>query len=372
LTANSAIAGDGGGALRATLDNCTLTGNFAASGGATSLSAVNNCTLRGNSTLQSGGGSYSDRLTNCELTGNNSSGVHGGGGAYRSTLDTCALITNSAFSGGGALGSELSHCVLIGNSARSSGGGASVGTLNNCTLVGNSSFSAGGTYSCTNHNCIAYFNTAEYDPNYSASSILSFCCTTPQPSSGIGNITNEPAFVNLADGDFRLQPNSPCINAGNNSYVASTTDRDGNPSIVSGTVDIGAYEYQGAGSTISYAWLQQYGLPTDGSADLSDPDNDGLNNSQKWMADTDPTSAVSCLRLAILSNTLPVAVTFSSSAARVYTLLCCSNPTAAPAPPTVWTPVPGQASMPGNGAMLTLSDTNPPAPAFYRVSVRFP
>jgi hypothetical protein len=41
-----------------------------------------------------------------------------------------------------------------------------------------------------------------------------------------------------------LQPNSPCINAGNNSYVTSATDLDGNPRISGGIVDIGAYEYQ--------------------------------------------------------------------------------------------------------------------------------
>ncbi len=184
---------------------------------------------------------------------------------------------------------------------------------------------------------------------------------------GVGNITNAPLFVDYADGDFHLQPNSPCINAGNNSYGTTITDLDGNPRIVSGTVDIGAYEYQGAGSVISYAWLQQYGLPTDGSVDSVDLDLDGLTTQQEWVAGTDPTNATSCLRACAVTTGPNPGVTVPSCPDRLYTLLSCTDLATA-----AWTPVPGATDIPGAGGLLTLTDTNPPAPAFYRVSVRLP
>ena len=106
-----------------------------------------------------------------------------------------------------------------------------------------------------------------------------------------------PLFEGYASGNLHLQSNSPCINAGNNAYTAGSKDFDGKPRIVRGTVDIGAYEFQGTGSVISYAWLQQYGLPTDGCADLLDGDRDGLNNWQEWICGTCPTNALSALRL---------------------------------------------------------------------------
>ena len=47
-----------------------------------------------------------------------------------------------------------------------------------------------------------------------------------------------------AASDFHLDTNSPCINAGNNGYVLTSTDLDGNSRIVGPLVDIGAYEYR--------------------------------------------------------------------------------------------------------------------------------
>jgi len=121
--------------------------------------------------------------------------------------------------------------------------------------------------------------------------------------------------------NLRLQSNSPCINAGHNAYVTANTDLDGLPRIAGGTVDIGAYEFQSPASTISYAWLQQSGLPTDGSADDVDADHDGHKNWQEWMAGTNPTNALSVLRLAspVITPT-NVTLTWTSVTNRTYTL----------------------------------------------------
>ena len=53
-------------------------------------------------------------------------------------------------------------------------------------------------------------------------------------------MTNAPLF--FATNNFHQLGISPCVNSGNNSYAAGTTDLDGNPRIAVGTVDIGAYE----------------------------------------------------------------------------------------------------------------------------------
>jgi len=173
--------------------------------------------------------------------------------------------------------------------------------------------------------------------------------------------------VDRLNGNLRLQSNSPCINAGLNACAPGISDLRGRPRIVGGTVDIGAYEFQTPSSVLSYAWLQEFGLPTDGSADYTDPDHDRLNNWQEWTADTIPTNALSCLQIVRISTGPPVAVAVQTSAARLYTLCHSTSATAGP-----WLPVLGATDIPGTGAIQTLTDPTASAPRFYRVSVRLP
>jgi hypothetical protein len=296
---------------------------------------------------QAGGGvfceSASATLSNCVIIGNS---AFFGGGAYRGTMYNCLLNTNSAtgndFGGGGAYQSVLYNCTLTGNSANAGGGGVCGGTL---------------------YNCIVYYNTALFASNY-WNSFLNYCATTPAPTNGVGNA---PLFVDGVGGNFHLQAVSPCINAGNNAYLASAKDFDGNPRIVGGTVDIGAYEFQNPKSVISYDWLKRYGLPTDGSADFVDTDGDGMSNWQEWRAGTNPTDPRSALKMMPpLVGPAVVTILWQSVGGQTYLLERGTNLASNPPFRTLATGIVGQAGK------TAYSDTNAAGagPFYYRVRVR--
>ncbi len=376
LTNNSAGSA-AGGISGGTLVGCTVAGNSSIHAGGALYSILLNCIISGNTSQSDGGGIHNCSATNCLLSGN-SAGM--GGGAFNSTLERCMVISNRAAFlssfypgyGGGAQGGSLNNCTLVGNSSARFGGGVDSCTLRSCTLVGNSALGsggqgvAGGASGCTLYNCVAYDNSGVSSTNFSASSLY-YCCTMPMPTNGIGNFTNSPVFVDPANGNFRLQANSPCINAGLNAYVTNSTDLDGNPRISGGTVDVGAYEFQNPASTISYAWLQQYGLAMDGTADTADSDHDGMNNWQEWRAGTDPTNAVSVLQMLVPTNgATGVTVTWQSVTNRSYYLQRSVDLSVQPPFVNV------QSNIVGQVGTTSYTDTNAAAagPFFYRVGVQ--
>lgn len=286
LTNGAATASGGGlaspaGSGPATASNCVFIGNVAATGGGASGAVLLNCRILSNIARNDGGGCYFSRLINCVLSNNTAGAL--GGGAYNCGLTNCLLISNSATSGGGAHSSYfLASCTVVSNSAGTGGGLLQpIGPGGGPQIV----------------NSILDSNSATNGPNIFSfggeAYVLGWCCTPAQ--SGPTIVTNPPLFVDPANGDFRLMPNSPCINAGRNSYTTNLTDLNGDPRIAGGTVDIGAYEFQNPLSLISYGWLQNHGLPTDGSVDFADSDGDGMNNWQEWVTNTDPTKSLSCL-----------------------------------------------------------------------------
>jgi len=291
---NGAASDYGGGLFSgpasapATASNCVFVGNVAAFGGGAYGAELVNCRILSNTARNNGGGCSFSRLINCVLSNNTAGAL--GGGAYNCGLTNCLVLGNSASKGGGAYGDQYYVYTV------------------NCTVISNSAATAGGVWftyppgvAVTVLNDILYWNSATIDPDFHGDNIsgtpvnLAWCCLP----TGFGDhsISNSPLFMDATHNDFRLSPNSPCINAGRNSYVISGTDLDGNPRIAGGTVDIGAYEFQNPQSVISYGWLQNHSLPTDGSADYADADGDSMNNWQEWVTNTDPTNSLSYLQM---------------------------------------------------------------------------
>ena len=220
----------------------------------------------------------------------NGIGSNEGGGIRVSsspTISSCVIINNRATSGGGisVFGMpKILKCKIIGNSGGEGGGIAcwsddiliseciisgnggyagiscmwSNAIIINCTITNNN---GGGIYCdyqeawCQPmlNNCILWGNTGGQIID-GGQTMVTFS-DIQGGRSGTGNIDAYPKFIdavgadNIAgteDDNLRLQSGSPCIDAGDQSYVQQPgeTDLDGNPRIVGAVIDMGAYEYQ--------------------------------------------------------------------------------------------------------------------------------
>jgi hypothetical protein len=259
----SYTAGKGGGLYCE--NNCLITGNI----------IENNCSFSAFGSA-GGGGIYSrGTIKNCSIINNSANGYASGfgGGLYLEdgSVLNCIVMSNrsGAYAGqiGGGIysGSSISikNCLIVGNYACpgygvGSGGGIAGGILENCTIVGNIAGNGvtidyggghiethpglgGGAYGSILSNCILYSNQAAVGTNYYSCS-LAYSCTMPL-APGVGNITNDPQFVNFASGNFRLQNTSPCRNTGLNlDWMNTAKDLDGSSRIMGGIVDRGAFE----------------------------------------------------------------------------------------------------------------------------------
>ena len=397
----------GGGADQSTLYRCSVTGNSAvypgASGGGVRGSILYECSVTGNMVESpwdgSGGGASGSTLYRCTVSGNSVRGVDyaAGGGISRSTAVECVVSNNSVLAskswvyGGGAEGSILRNCLVVHNQAMGTsygdqypevaGGGATSCTLSNCTVAANSAMDesggvflarGGGVHFSTLQNCIVFNNTAATGSEYSDSA-FSYSCTTPLPESGLGNISQPPAFVSPAAGDYHLTSTSPCIDTGIDLSVIITNDIDGNPRPLDGNgdgiaaFDMGAYEFD-LRTIVPANWFSSYGLdPNDPHVAAGNPDDDAFTTYQEWVADTDPTNALSFFRIESITASSPVHVYFQSSSNRLYTLRYTTNVV-----PVVWAEVPGQVDVPGSGGLDALTDTTNGLRRFYRLGVRAP
>lgn len=176
----------------------------------------------------------------------------------------CSFDSNTAGWFGAAVVSleqaNLVNCTFRMNESPSGGAVWTTGPLNliNCSLSGNTGgaialvqTTLGAPALVQASNCIMWGSSPSHFAVDSLSSfdppapiVHSSCIQGGWSGLGSNNISDNPLFVQPGCGNLRLSHDSPCINAGNNSFVPADvlTDLDGNPRIIDGIVDMGAYE----------------------------------------------------------------------------------------------------------------------------------
>jgi YHS domain-containing protein len=134
-----------------------------------------------------------------------------------------------------------------------------------------------------------------------------------------------------------------------------------------GTVDMGAYEFQGTNSMVFYSWVQHHGVVIDGTSDYEDPDGDGLNNWQEWVCYTCPTNMFKNLRLISAVPVGPhVVVRWESAAGVKYFVERSTSPT------SPFTLVATDIVVNTGEAAYTNIFAAGPGPLYYRVGARAP
>ena len=295
VTITGNTAGEGGGLYQwngsLSVVDSTIGGNSASGAGGGlyqygGTSTLANMIISDNSAGSDGGGVYqyfgTSSLTEVTISGN--SATHDGGGIYLygnlliSRLTGVAIVGNSAGGNGGGVCQwngtvYLTNAAILGNSAGRYGGGTcsldGILSLTNATVAGNSAPSYGGgacvwpnAYLFADNTIIAK-NAAAYEPDLSADlgdvggnhSFIGSGTGQGDLVNGVnGNLVGgwdgpiDPQFVDTSSPDktqwdLHLRATSPAINAGSNDWILGvTTDLDGRPRIIGGTVDMGAYE----------------------------------------------------------------------------------------------------------------------------------
>lgn len=188
----------------------------------------------------------------------------GGGGIFASATDLDGRPI--AF----AISAPLIVNNVIAANGGNDGGGVSVvdslygaATLANNTIVANN---GAGVFwantSPTNDNNLVAFNARGFarSPSFTNEAVLRFNNVfgnavlgapanyhiTAERTGTDGNISADPKFANLTIGDFHVQPDSPCVNAGSSALAPTNwPDADGQARVQSSAVDIGADESNG-------------------------------------------------------------------------------------------------------------------------------
>ena len=255
----------------------TLSGSYRYGGGIYCSSAsptITNNTITGNIVSVSGGGIYcsgsSPTISRNTITGNGATGGNGGGIYCTSSSPVIAnnVIASNIRAGICCSASSaplIANNTITGNSDSGVLCSSSSPTIANNTIAGNVANDGGGincySSSATIVNTIIAFNSSGIYTSGTGSPSLRCNCVLgntaynysglTDPTGTNGNLAVDPKLASSAYGNVHIQPDSPCVDAGDDTVVGSGwTDIDGQPRTTGAHVDIGADESDGT------AWPQ--------------------------------------------------------------------------------------------------------------------
>ena len=220
--------------------------------------------ISANQSGENGGGLYLTNASNPTLIGNiiHSNYCQGLGGAINMVFGCSPVIQNDLYYGnvanwkGGAVYADfgsapvLTNVTIANNNASDVGGGlvcssGSVAVIINSILFGNTAGNSGDN---------VYLNDDDSDPEFHYSIIEGGPAAFAGLGSGanysgifLNNLDMDPLLADTSNGNYRLLPVSPAINAGSPDTTGlglPLTDLDGNARVYSCAIDMGAYESQ--------------------------------------------------------------------------------------------------------------------------------
>ena len=206
-----------------TVTDSSITENTANQGGGINNSSgtlsATNTVISGNSANgnnSSGGGIYNNAtlsVTNSVITGNSANDYNGSGGGFYNNRGTLT-VTNSTIAENSANNSKYGGLYTYGGTV----------CFYNSIMADSIPFSSSRLYAYNTLSSFTFWDGSENCLVYDSS---------------------KPLFADPSRGNYTLAKNSQAIDVGNNNYVTTETDLAGNPRIVEGIVDLGAFEYTG-------------------------------------------------------------------------------------------------------------------------------
>jgi hypothetical protein len=180
--------------------------------------------------------------TKCALTLTKSVVIDNDGGGVSLSLSDFSLINNMIVGNGGV--SSTFGGVLVSGNPPSGVGGARI-EFNTITRNSAQATSASGLICSLTSLALGFANSIVYGNNGTAGQVSgcswAYSDIGPDPVPGTGNISTAPIFVNEAQNDYHLAPNSPGINAADPSATVNE-DIDGDARPAGGRSDMGADE----------------------------------------------------------------------------------------------------------------------------------